>query len=87
MFSGLADSVPKSEIYQCKLQPTDFVRGNVDLKTTGGYLLVVVCTCMMPVTSPFTSYIHVPTGDISLIIVQEVHTGLTLTQWMFFHLL
>lgn len=85
MFSGLADSVPKSEIYQCKLQPTDFVRGNVDLKTTGGYLLVVVCTCMMPVISPFTSYI--PACDISLIIVQEVHTGLTLTQWMFSDLL
>lgn len=70
--SGLADSVPKSEIYQCKLQPTDFVRGNVDLKTNGGYLLVVVCicTCIMPVVSPFTSY--TPTCDISLhvIIVQ-----------------
>ncbi|XP_020600437.1 F-box only protein 7-like isoform X2 [Orbicella faveolata] len=35
MVHGLADSVPKSEIYQCKLQPTDFVRGNVDLKTNG----------------------------------------------------
>ena len=33
--SGLADSVRNSEVYQCRLQPTDFVRGNVDLKTCG----------------------------------------------------
>lgn len=40
--SGLADSISKSEIYHCKLQPTDFVRGNVDLKTNGEHLLVRV---------------------------------------------
>lgn len=34
---GIADSVSGSEIYQCRLQPTDFVRGNVDLKTSGRY--------------------------------------------------
>ena len=43
--SGLADSVPKSEMCKCKLQPTDFVRGNVDLKTNGGYLLVIHVSC------------------------------------------
>lgn len=32
---GIIDSVSGSEIYQCRLQPTDFVRGNVDLKTSG----------------------------------------------------
>ena len=32
---GIVDSVSGSEIYQCRLQPTDFVRGNVDLKTSG----------------------------------------------------
>lgn len=35
MIHGLADSVPNSEVYQCRLQPTDFVRGNVDLKASG----------------------------------------------------
>ncbi|KAL9960657.1 hypothetical protein ACROYT_G034143 [Oculina patagonica] len=35
MVHGLADSVSKSDVYHCKLQPTDFVRGNVDLKTNG----------------------------------------------------
>lgn len=35
MLHGLANSVEKSDIYQCKLQPTDFVRGSVDLKTSG----------------------------------------------------
>ena len=34
---GIVDSVSGSEIYQCRLQPTDFVRGNVDLKTSGRY--------------------------------------------------
>lgn len=35
MLHGHTNSVAKSDIYQCKLQPTDFVRGNVDLKTSG----------------------------------------------------
>lgn len=35
MVHGLADSVPNSEVFQCRLQPTDFVRGNVDLKANG----------------------------------------------------
>lgn len=35
MVHGIVDSVSGSEIYQCRLQPTDFVRGNVDLKTSG----------------------------------------------------
>ena len=48
--------MPKSEIYQCKFQPTDFVRGNVDLKTNGGYLMVVHVSIIMPVIS--TLYIR-----------------------------
>jgi len=35
MVHGLADSVSNREIYQCRLQPTDFVRGNVNLKVNG----------------------------------------------------
>lgn len=37
--SGLADSVPNSEVYQCHLQPTDFVRGNIDLRVNGWYIV------------------------------------------------
>ena len=29
--------MPNSEVFQCRLQPTDFVRGNVDLKANGRY--------------------------------------------------
>ena len=36
----MADSVSNSEVYQCRLQPTDFVRGNVDLRMSGGYTVV-----------------------------------------------